>query len=79
MNSVQKKQRNQSIDIFRLLCAVMVVAIHTSPLSELGDGAAYLFQEIVPRIAVPFFFAAAGYFYIGKLERGDRCFLPYLK
>ena len=79
MNSVQNKQRNPTIDVFRLICAVLVVAIHTSPFSELGTGAEYLFREIVPRIAVPFFFATAGYFYIGKLERGDRCFFPYIK
>lgn len=30
------RERNASIDIFRIICALMVVSIHTGPLSEFG-------------------------------------------
>ena len=64
----KEKVRNCSIDIFRYVCAIMVVGIHTQPLSEFSYEAGYIFSNIVPRIAVPFFFTAAGYFYVKKLE-----------
>ena len=74
------KQRNNSIDIFRYVCALMVVAIHAHPFCELGVNADFFFSTLLPRIAVPFFFAASGYFYIKKLESGaERCFSRYLK
>ena len=75
----KEKVRNCSIDIFRYVCAIMVVGIHTQPLSEFSYEAGYIFSNIVPRIAVPFFFAAAGYFYVQKLERGQKPFFPYIK
>ena len=40
--------RNCSIDIFRYICAIMVVAIHTSPFSEINDELGYVFTQIVP-------------------------------
>ncbi len=75
----KRKVRNCSIDIFRYVCAVLVVGIHTHPLSDFNYEAGYIFSDIVPRIAVPFFFAAAGYFYIQKLESGKKPFFPYVK
>lgn len=74
------KQRNNSIDIFRYVCALMVVAIHAHPFSELGANADFFFSMLLPRIAVPFFFATSGYFYVKKIESGeDHCFSRYLK
>lgn len=65
------KGRNASIDIFRIICALMVVAIHTGPLLELGYNWWYFAVQIMPRIAVPFFFCVFGYYYIGSLLKGD--------
>lgn len=68
------KERNNSIDIFRYLCAVMVIAIHTHPFSEVNEELGYLCTQVLPRIAVPFFFAIAGYFYIQKIEKNQNRF-----
>ncbi|MBQ7067114.1 MAG: acyltransferase [Lachnospiraceae bacterium] len=73
------KTRNYSIDIFRYVCAVMVVAIHTRPFSDLNEEIGFIFTQIVPRIAVPFFFCVAGYYYIPKLEKGYKSFSVYIK
>lgn len=75
----KEKARNCSIDIFRYVCAIMVVGIHTWPLSDFSCEAGDIFSNIVPRIAVPFFFAVAGYFYVQKLEKGQNPFFPYVK
>ena len=73
------KERNASIDIFRLICALMVVSIHTAPLSELGENWRYLTVQILPRIGVPFFFCTMGYYYIGFLLKGKCKFWQTMK
>lgn len=73
------KERNASIDMFRIICAFMVVAIHTAPLSELGHNWWYLTVQILPRIGVPFFFCTMGYYYIGSLLKGQCKFWKTMK
>ena len=65
------KERNCSIDIFRYVCAIMVVGIHTGIFTE---GINYLY-----RIAVPFFFCVNGYYYMKRLINNERIFWPYIK
>lgn len=78
MTEDRTRARNCSIDIFRYICAIMVVAIHTHPFSEINEELSYA-SLIATRTAVPFFFAVAGYFYIQKLEKGQNPFWPYFK
>ena len=77
MNKVSN--RNCSIDIFRYVAAVLIVVIHTSLFCDLNATLGVIFVDIIARIAVPFFFAVAGFFYINKLEQGKKIFLPYVK
>lgn len=79
MTMPETKTRNCSIDIFRYFCAVLVVAIHTHPLYDVRSSLGYVFTSIVPQISVPFFFATAGYFYMGRLENGQTPFRPYIR
>ncbi len=72
------KQRTCSIDLFRYLCAVMVVIIHSTFWQSWGD-IGFFIGNIFPRIAVPFFFAVSGYFYIKGLERGKKVFGKQMK
>lgn len=65
-------RRINSIDIARYLCAVMVVAIHTHPFEDVDPTFGFVFTQVVPRIAVPFFFAVSGFFFFGKLAKGER-------
>ncbi|MEG0546556.1 MAG: acyltransferase [Oscillospiraceae bacterium] len=78
-NSLTKTGRNCSIDIFRYICAVMVVALHTQPMEDFNETIGYIFSEVIPRIAVPFFFAVAGYFYIGSMLSGKNTFVKHVK
>ncbi len=50
------------IDRFRPVAALLVVAVHTGPLLALGEAPEYFFTHVLARIAVPFFFAASGFF-----------------
>lgn len=59
--------RGAALDRFRLAAAVLVVCIHTGPLSSVGDGWDFWLCRVLGRIAVPFFLMVSGYF----LSRSD--------
>ncbi len=50
------------LDRFRLIAALLVVTIHTSPLATMNGTADFILTRIVARVAVPFFFMASGFF-----------------
>lgn len=61
MNSLQKKTYN-SIDLFKLLMAIAVVAIHTNPIVKWKNPIAIHIVMMIEDWAVPFFFVASGFF-----------------
>ena len=77
MGETKKQVRNNSVDIFRLVAAILVVAIHTNPLKNV-QGIGFVIHEVLVKIAVPFFFTVAGFFYLRSLEKGLRVFKKYL-
>lgn len=50
------------LDIFRMAAALLVIAIHTSPLSSFSPEADFFLTRILARVAVPFFFMVTGQF-----------------
>ncbi len=61
------------IDSFRIAAAILIVTIHTSPLSTYSETGDFILTRIVARLAVPFFFMTSGFFLIsGFRENGDR-------
>lgn len=58
------------LDGFRVVSALLVVAIHTSPLGSLSTDADWFLTRVIARIAVPFFFLSTGYFSREILENG---------
>lgn len=54
------------IDYFRLIAALLIVAIHTSPFSDFTKTGDFIFTRIIARVAVPFFFVTSGFFLIAK-------------
>ena len=66
--------RLPALDRFRLLAAVLVIAVHTSPLTTytvLGD---FCLTRVLGRTAVPFFLMVSGYFLDQKGWRTVRAF-----
>lgn len=57
------------IDIFRIVAAFLIVAIHTSPLSSFSETGDFILTRIIARIAVPFFFMTSGFFLISRYSR----------
>ncbi|MEB7537421.1 acyltransferase [Pantoea anthophila] len=52
--------RNNAIDLVKILMAILVISIHTITPDGVFD---YLLTQSVARVAVPFFFIAAGYYF----------------
>lgn len=55
-------QNYGGLDRFRILAAILVIAIHTSPLESYSADADFFFTRILARAAVPFFFMVTGQF-----------------
>ncbi len=71
------------LDYFKVIAALLVVAIHTSPLSTVNGTIDFLFTGILARAAVPFFLMTTGYFLLPRYlfeKSGDyRPFRRFIK
>lgn len=56
------------IDIVKLICAILVVAIHTGPFLSINGTLNYFVVQILGRMAVPFFFVVSAFFFFQKLD-----------
>lgn len=72
-------KRNGTVDLFRVLCAILVIIIHTKPFLDTNEEMAFLWIDVLPRIAVPFFFCIAGYYFIFDTAKDKRKTIRYLK
>ncbi|MCM1272830.1 MAG: serine racemase VanT catalytic subunit [Clostridium sp.] len=67
------KEYYTGIDAFRLIAALLVVAIHTSPLGKINDTGNFILTRVAARTAVPFFFMASGFFVLSRYDyKGER-------
>ena len=61
-----------AIDVFRLIAAFLIVAIHTDPLEDVSPVGNLVLTRAIARIAVPFFFATSGFFLISRYAKPRR-------
>lgn len=59
------------LDRFRFIAALLVIAIHTSPLTTLNADADFFLTRIAARVAVPFFFMVTGHFIVSDIFEKD--------
>lgn len=71
--------RNCSIDIFRCICALLVILNHADPLWDLNILKLQQLNLTVTNFAVAFFSMTAGFFFTRSLTNGKKALLPYLK
>ncbi len=67
------------IDWMRLIAAVLILTIHTSPLSSVSPTGDFILTRIIARIAVPFFLMTTGYFTLSRYHQDNRKLLSFLK
>ena len=81
----EKKTNYNSIDLFKFIMAIFVVAIHTEPFYYCENELFKQFFSELTACAVPFFFMASGYLLARKLnspycsEENQRVVISYLK
>lgn len=56
------------VDVVKLICSILVVAVHTGPFLSIDATLNYFVVQILGRIAVPFFFVASAFFFFKKLD-----------
>ena len=61
----------KGIDVFKFIMALLVVVLHTHPLYGINAGLNFLTADVIPRIAVPFFFAASGFLLQEQIADSD--------
>lgn len=61
-----KYKNYTGIDFFRLIAAILIITIHTSPLASFSATGDFILTRIVARVAVPFFFMTSGFFLISR-------------
>lgn len=76
---MNEKHFYPALDRFKLLAAILVIAIHTSPLTSISPEADFILTRVVARTAVPFFFMVTGYFILPKAVTDRGRALAYLK
>ena len=60
---VKTQENYGGLDLFRVAAALLVIAIHTSPLASFHESADFFLTRVLARIAVPFFFHGNRTFY----------------
>lgn len=73
------KERNCSLDMFRMFSALGVILCHCQVFKDVNYNLYMTVSELLPRFTVPFFFGVAGYYYIGSLMRGKKIFAKQMK
>ena len=61
-----KDKNYTGIDYFRFVAALLIVAIHTSPLASFSETGDFILTRVIARVAVPFFMVTSGFFLISR-------------
>lgn len=67
------------VDYFRVIAALLVVAIHISPLGNINETADFILTRIIGRVAVPFFFMTSGFFIFSDPQKSENRIKNFLK
>lgn len=67
------------IDYFRFIAALLIIAIHTSPLASFSETGDFILTRIISRAAVPFFFMTSGFFLISRYAYNDNRLWIFIK
>lgn len=61
-----KNRQYAGLDLFKIVAAILIITIHTNPLSSINPTADYLLTHIIARIAVPYFITVSGFFLFSR-------------
>ena len=58
----------KAIDVMKVICAVLVVCVHTGPLLSINEEMNFFLVQVLARCAVPFFFLSSAFFLFKKID-----------
>lgn len=67
------------IDYFRFIAALLIITIHTSPLTSFSETGDFILTRIIARVAVPFFIMTSGFFLISRYTRNNDKLKTFIK
>lgn len=66
-----------TLDKFKILCAILIIAIHTYPLLSVNENLDFIFTHVFCRIGVPFFLMVTGFFVLPKALENRENLIKY--
>lgn len=76
---MDKREYYTGIDYFRFIAALLIIAIHTSPLGKINDTGNFILTRVVARVAVPFFFMTSGFFMLSRYDYNGARLIKFIK
>ena len=76
---MSKNKNYAGIDFFRFIAALLIIAIHTSPLASFTETGDFILTRIIARVAVPFFLMTSGFFLISKYSYSAEKLASFVK
>ena len=58
----------KTVDLFKFICAFLIIVLHTAPFSSYSKLLTFGFRNVVTVVAVPFFFVASGFIAFSKIN-----------
>ncbi|CAM4258094.1 acyltransferase family protein [Erysipelothrix aquatica] len=78
-NDCAEKPRFENLDFLRYFGAVLIVILHLRPFKDISYPLDLLFNNMISRLFVPFFFITSGYFVAKKQKQNPAYFNRYIK
>lgn len=76
---MNKNKYYTGVDRMRLIAAVLIITIHTSPLADFTETGDFILTRVAARVAVPFFLMTTGYFTLSRYRCDNSRLLGFLK
>lgn len=66
-----------TLDKFKIICAILIIAIHTYPFLSINESLDFIFAHVICRIGVPFFLMVTGLFILPKALENRENLIKY--
>lgn len=66
-----------TLDRFRVIAAILIIAIHTYPFESINENLDFIFTHVICRIGVPFFLMITGFFVLPKALENRKSLINY--
>lgn len=71
------EKKKITLDRFRVIAAILIVAIHTYPFESINENLDFIFTHVICRIGVPFFLMITGFFVLPKALEDKNSLIHY--